>query len=148
MSLKEEISSGIKQAMRDKDQAALRALRSVKSAILLAETDGSGKEVDDSAVIRIIQKLSKQRKDSLDLYNEQNRPDLAQKEMEELEVLERYLPKAMDENELKAFLTELVKELGASGMQDMGKTMAAAQQRLAGKADGKTISTIVKQLLS
>ncbi|TVR77998.1 MAG: GatB/YqeY domain-containing protein [Saprospirales bacterium] len=148
MSLKEEINGGIKQAMKDKNQAALRALRSVKSAILLAETDGSGKEVDDSAVIRIIQKLSKQRKDSLDLYIEQNRPDLAEKEREELEILERYLPKAMGENELKAFLTELVRELGASGMQDMGRTMGAAQQRLAGRADGKAISAIVRQLLN
>ena len=147
MSLKEKINSDIKSAMREKNQGALRALRSVKSAILIAETDGSGRDVDDTAVIKIIQKLTKQRKDSLSLYEEQNRPDLALKEEEELAVLEQFLPKEMGEDELRIFLKNLVADLNATGMQDMGRVMGEAQKRLAGRADGKAISAVVRDLL-
>ncbi|TVQ46263.1 MAG: GatB/YqeY domain-containing protein [Saprospirales bacterium] len=147
MNLKDQINQDIKNAMRAKDQAALRALRSIKSAILLAETDGSGNEVDDAVVLKIIQKLAKQRKESLELFENQNRPDLAEKESEELKTLENYLPKQMSESELEVFLKNLVSELGAEGMKDMGKVMGAAQGQLAGKADGKAISKIVRELL-
>ena len=147
MNLKDQINQDIKNAMRAKDQAALRALRSIKSAILLAETDGSGNEVDDAVVLKIIQKLAKQRKESLELFDKQNRPDLAEKEQEELNTLEKYLPKPMGEEELLAFLKKLVADTGAEGMKDMGKVMGAAQAQLAGKADGKAISKIVRELL-
>ncbi len=148
MNLKDQINSDIKDAMRAKDQAALRALRSVKSAVLLAETDGSGREVDDSSVLKIIQKLVKQRKESLELFENENRSDLADKEKEELEVLEKYLPKAMDKEELHQFLKNLVDELNADSMKDMGRVMSEAQSRLAGRADGKEISAIVRNLLA
>lgn len=148
MNLKDQINDDIKNAMRAKDQAALRALRSIKSTILLAETDGSGNEVNDAVVLKIIQKLSKQRKESLELYEQQNRPDLAEKEQEELNTLETYLPKPMSESELQAFLKNLILDLGAEGMKDMGKVMGAAQTKLAGKADGKAISKIVRELLN
>ena len=148
MNLKDQINSDIKDAMRAKDQAALRALRSVKSAVLLAETDGSGREVDDSSVLKIIQKLVKQRKESLELFENENRSDLAEKEKEELEVLEKYLPKAMDKEELHQFLENLVDELNADSMKDMGRVMSEAQSRLAGRADGKEISAIVRNLLA
>ncbi len=147
MNLKDQINHDIKNAMRAKDQAALRALRSIKSAILLAETDGSGNEVDDAVVLKIIQKLAKQRKESLELFEKQNRPDLAEKEQEELNTLEKYLPKPMSEDELQTFLKKLVADTGAEGMKDMGKVMGAAQAQLAGKADGKAISKIVRELL-
>lgn len=148
MNLKDQINSDIKDAMRAKDQAALRALRSVKSAVLLAETDGSGREVDDSSVLKIIQKLVKQRKESLELFENENRSDLADKEKEELEVLEKYLPKAMDKEELHQFLENLVDELNADSMKDMGRVMSEAQSRIAGRADGKEISAIVRNLLA
>lgn len=148
MSLKEKINQDIKTAMKAKDQDALRALRSVKSAVLLAETDGSGKEVGDTEVIKMIQKLAKQRNESLALYEEQNRPDLAEKEKLELEILEKYLPKAMGEAELRKFLKELVTELNADGMKDMGRVMGEAQKRLAGRADGKLVSSLVRELLN
>ena len=148
MNLKDQINHDIKNAMRAKDQAALRALRSIKSAILLAETDGSGNEVDDAAVLKIIQKLAKQRKESFELFEKQNRPDLAEKEQEELNTLEKYLPKPMSEDELQVFLKKLVADTGAEGMKDMGKVMGAAQAQLAGKADGKAISKIVRELLN
>lgn len=147
MDLKERINSDIKDAMRAKDHAALRALRSVKSAILLAETDGSGDEVGDDKVLKIIQKLSKQRKESLELYERENREDLAVKERQELEVLEKYLPKAMSAEDLEKFLKNLIAEMGASGMKDMGNVMNEALGRLAGKADGKEVSSIVRKLL-
>lgn len=147
MKLKEKINEDIKDAMRSKDQAALRALRSVKSAVLLAETDGSGKEVDDPVVLKIVQKLAKQRKESLDLYERENRPDLAAKEKEELDILEKYLPRALSREELEKFVKDLIDELGADGMKDMGRVMNEALTRLAGKADGKEVSGIVRSFL-
>ncbi len=147
MSLEAKIGSDLKEAMKAKDQASLRTIRAVKAAILLFKTSGEGKEFNDEAGIKIIQKLVKQRQDSYDIYIKQNREDLAQTEKEEIEVLQRYLPKQMDEGELKSFLENLVEKAGASGMKDMGKVMGLANQQLAGKADGKTIAQIVKSIL-
>ena len=148
MSLESQLMNDLKEAMKAKDQAALRAIRAAKAAILLFKTDGSGKELDETSEIKLVQKLVKQRQDSLDIYEKQGREDLAIVEREEIEVLKNYLPKAMSEDELRAFLANLIQELGASGMQDMGKVMGAANAQLAGKADGRTISGIVRELLT
>jgi len=138
----------LKEAMKTKDQASLRAIRAAKAAILLFKTDGSGKELDEAAEIKLIQKLVKQRQDSLEIYKKQGREDLAVIEREEIEVLKRYLPEEISEDDLRAFLEKLISELGAEGMKDMGRVMGMASQKLAGKADGKTISSIVRNLLT
>ena len=138
----------LKEAMKTKDQASLRAIRAAKAAILLFKTDGSGKELDEAAEIKLIQKLVKQRQDSLEIYKNQGREDLAVIEREEIEVLKRYLPEEISEDDLRAFLEKLISELGAEGMKDMGRVMGMASQKLAGKADGKTISNIVRNLLT
>lgn len=143
-----KLNEDLKQAMKAKDQVSLRGIRAIKAAILLAETDGSGKKVDDDAFIKIVQKLIKQRKDSLEIYEKQNREDLAKVEREEIEVLEGYLPEQLSEEELKVELQSIIDETGASSMKDMGTVMGKATQKLAGRADGKTISTVVRQLLS
>ena len=148
MRLEERIMGDLKEAMKQKDQAALRSIRAVKAAILLVKTDGSGKELDEAGEIKLIQKLVKQRQDSLDIYNKQGREDLAVVEKEEIEVLQRYLPEQLDEAALRPIIEGIIAEIGASGMQDMGRVMGAASQKLAGKADGKTISGIVKAILS
>ena len=142
------ISKDLIVAMKSKDQAALRALRAIKSEILLFKTSGSDNELDEAAEIKMLQKMVKQRKDSLSVFEEQGREDLAVKEREEIDVISKYLPEQMDEATLRDFIGNLVEELGASGMQDMGRVMGQANQRLKGKADGKTIATIVKELLS
>lgn len=147
MSFSEKINADLKEAMKAQDQVALRGIRAIKAAILLANTDGSGKEIDDERAIQILQKLVKQRRESLDIYNQQGREDLAQVEREEILVIERYLPAQMDENELKSELSTIIQELGAQGPKDMGKVMGAASKKLAGRADGKAISSIVKELL-
>ena len=147
MSLESKIMQDLKAAMKAKDQVALRGIRAIKSAILLAKTDGSGKALDEAAEIKILQKLVKQRKDSLAIYEKQGREDLAKIESEEIVVIEKYLPQQMDAAALTAFLKNIVAQTGASSMRDMGKVMGMASKQLAGKADGKTISTIVKQLL-
>jgi uncharacterized protein YqeY len=138
----------LKEAMKSKDQAALRAIRAAKAAILLFKTDGSGNELDEASEIKMVQKLVKQRQDSLEIFEKQGREDLASIERDEIEVLKNYLPKAMSEDELRTALTEMISSMGASGMKDMGKVMGAANAQLAGKADGRTISVIVKELLS
>lgn len=148
MSLETKIMEDLKAAMKAKDQVALRGIRAIKAAILIAKTDGSGKEVDEAKEIQILQKLVKQRKDSLDIYEKQNREDLAKTEREEIPIIEKYLPKQMDEAELEGVLKALVEQTGASGMADMGKVMGLASKQLAGKADGKTISSVVRRLLS
>ncbi len=148
MSLESKINVDLKEAMKAKDQAKLRGIRAIKSAILLLKTDGSGKAIDESAEIKLLQKLIKQRKDSLEIYEKQNREDLATKEREEIEVITRYLPEQLSAEELEEKLKEIVAETGASSMKDMGKIMGIANKRFAGKADGKTISGIVKKLLS
>lgn len=148
MSLEEKINNDIKEAMKARDQAWLRGVRAVKAAILLAKTDGSGGEIEGDREIKLLQKLVKQRQDSLAIYETQNRPDLALIEKEEIEIIQRYLPKQMGTEELESFIADLIKENNASGVKDMGKIMGLATKGLAGKADGKTIAEIVKKLLS
>lgn len=149
MNLEEKINADLKQAMLNKDEAGLRGIRAIKSAILLAKTEkGGAKEVDGDTEIKLLQKLVKQRKDALEIYLKENREDLARKEREEIEVIERYLPKQMNADELKVILKKIMDEAGAKTPQDMGKVMGLASKQLAGKADGKTISAIVKELLA
>jgi len=148
MKLEEKVMADLKAAMKAKDQAALRSIRAIKAAILLTKTDGSGKELDEAGEIKLIQKLVKQRQDSLDIFEKQGREDLAVTEREEIEVLQRYLPKQLSAEELSPIIKEIIQQTGASSMKDMGKVMGMASGKLAGQADGKTISSIVKQLLS
>lgn len=138
----------LKEAMKNKDEAAKRGIRAIKAAILLAKTDGSGEEINDEKEIKILQKLVKQRRDSLEIYEKQDREDLAVVEREEIEVIERYLPKQLSEAELEVVLKKIIADTGAEGMKDMGKVMGAATKELAGKADGKLISQVVRKLLS
>jgi uncharacterized protein len=147
MTLEERINQDLKEAMKAKDQVALRGIRAIKAAILLEKTSGTKHDLDADADIKILQKLVKQRRDSLDIYEKQNRPDLAQTEREEIEIIERYLPQQLSEAELRAELEAIVAETGASSMKDMGQVMGAASKKLAGRADGKAISSIVKELL-
>lgn len=147
MSLEKRIMTDLKEAMKAKDQAALRSIRAIKAAILLTKTDGSGKELDEAGEIKLIQKLVKQRQDSLDIYVKQGREDLAVTEREEIAVLQNYLPEQMSDEDLTAYLQDLIAKTGANSMKDMGKVMGMASQGLAGKADGKTISAKVKELL-
>lgn len=148
MTLETRLMADLKDAMKSKDQAALRAIRAAKAAILLFKTDGSGKELDTASEIKMIQKLVKQRQDSLDIYEKQGREDLAVVEREEIEVLKRYLPEEMSDEELKANIKRIIDETGASGMKDMGRVMGMASKQLAGKADGRRISEVVKEFLS
>jgi uncharacterized protein YqeY len=147
MSLEQKIMTDLKAAMKAKDQAALRGIRAIKAAILLVKTDGSGKELNEDGEIKMLQKLVKQRKDSLDIYVKQGREDLAQVEREEIAVIEKYLPEQMSAEDLEAFLKGVIEKVGATSMRDMGKVMGMASKQLAGKADGKTISMTVKKLL-
>ena len=148
MALAQQIQQDMKEAMRQKDQAALRALRAIKSAILLAQTDGSSKELDQDAEIKLLQKLVKQRRDSIAVYEEQGRDDLASDEKEELAVIEKYLPEAMSEEELEALAASIIEKTGASGKADMGKVMGLLGKEVAGRADGKTMAAVVGRLLS
>jgi uncharacterized protein YqeY len=149
MKLTEQISEDIKTAMRSKDKVSLEALRAAKTAFTLALTqEGSTGELSDDAALKIIQKLVKQRKDAAAIYKEQFREDLHDKEIAEATVLEKYLPAKMDCAELETFLSALITKVGAIDMKDMGKVMGMATKELAGKADGKEISEIVKKLLS
>ena len=149
MSLEQKIMSELKIAMLAKDEKGLRSLRAVKAAILLAKTsEGAGGELKEEDEVKLLQKLVKQRKDSLEIYQQQNRSDLAQKEQEEIEVIEKFLPKQLSAEELKAILAKIIADTGASSPADMGKVMGAATRQLAGKADGKTISSLVKELLA
>ncbi len=148
MSLEAKIITDLKAAMKAKDKVALRGIRAIKSQIILAKTDGSGKDLDEAAEIKMLQKMVKQRKDSISIYEKQNRPELAATEKEEVEVIERYLPQQMNEAELTGVLQAIIAQTGATSMKDMGKIMGMASKQLGGKADGKTISGIVKKLLS
>lgn len=149
MSLELTINQEIKTAMLAKQEAALRGLRAIKSAILLAKTaDGRNGELSEDDEVKILQKLAKQRKDSLEVFVTQNREDLAQKEREELSIIEKFLPAQMNEAELRAALQSLIAEVGPAGPGDMGKVMGVATKQLAGKADGKMISAMVKELLA
>ena len=140
MSLEQKIMQDLKTAMKAKDQASLRGIRAIKSAIQLAKTDGSGTEIDAGAEIKMLQKLVKQRQDSLNIFEEQGREDLAQVEREEIEVIQRYLPEQMSDEVLEQKLREIIARVGAESMRDMGKVMGIASKEFAGKADGKTIS--------
>ena len=149
MALEQNVNEQLKQAMLAKDEKRLRGLRAIKAAIIIAKTaEGAGGQVSADEEIKMLQKLVKQRKDSLEIYQQQNRADLAQKEQEEIEVIEAFLPKQMSEEELKEALTKIIADTGASSPADMGKVMGAATKQLAGKADGKTISAMVKALLA
>ncbi len=149
MSLEQKIMTDLKAAMIAKDEAALRSLRAIKAAILLAKTsEGAGGELKEEDEIRMLQKLVKSRKDSLEIYQQQNRPDLAKKEEEEIAVIEKYLPKQLSPEEIKAELSAIIASVGATSPADMGKVMGSATKQLAGKADGKTISALVKELLA
>lgn len=135
----------MKEAMKAKDEATLRGLRAIKAALLLLKTSGS--EVTEDAEMKALQKMVKQRKDSLEIFQQQNRPDLAQKEEEEIKVIEKFLPQQMSEDELKLAVQKIIIDTGASSPADMGKVMGVATKQLAGKADGKAISAAVKELL-
>lgn len=148
MSLETKINNDLKEAMRAKDQVALRGIRAIKSAILILKTDGSGEAVDEDKEIKLLQRLVKQRKESLAIYEKQNREDLAVKEREEIEVIERYLPAQMDNVELEKVIKEIIGQTGATSMKDMGRVMGIASQKLSGRADGKAISAVVKTLLT
>ena len=148
MSLEQKIATALVGAMKAKDQGGLRALRAIKAEILLFKTSGTGEELNDAAEIKILQKMVKQRKESMSIYEEQGREDLANVEREEIAVIEGFLPEQMSEADLTAFITSLISEVGAAGMKDMGRVMSEANKRLAGKADGKTVAGIVKTLLS
>ena len=148
MSLQDQINNHIKEAMKAKDTVKLTALRAVKSQLLLAATEkGADGETSEEAGMKMLQKLVKQRKDSAALYVEQGRQDLADPELAEAAIIEKYLPEQMSEEELKPILKGIINQVGASGPQDTGKVMGMASKQLAGKADGKTISTVVKSLL-
>ncbi|HAL94761.1 MAG: GatB/YqeY domain-containing protein [Chitinophagaceae bacterium] len=149
MSLEQQIMSDLKAAMLAKNEVALRSLRAIKAAILLAKTaEGGSGELSADAEMKILQKMVKQRKDSLDIFSQQGRTDLAQKEQEEIAVIEKFLPKQMDAEELRVVLKEIIAKTGASTAADMGKVMGAANKELAGKAEGKLIASLVKELLS
>jgi uncharacterized protein YqeY len=149
MSLEQKIMAELKTAMLAKDEKSLRSLRAIKAAILLAKTsEGGGGEIKEEDEIKLLQKLVKQRKDSLEIYEQQKRDDLAQKEKEEIEVIEKFLPKQLSADELKEIIAKIIAETGASSPADMGKVMGNATKQLAGKADGKTISAVVKELLA
>ena len=149
MNLEQKIMAELKVAMLAKDEAALRSLRAVKAAILLAKTsEGAGGELKEEDETKLLQKLVKQRKDSLEIFEQQNRTDLAQKEKEEIAVIEKFLPKQLSQEEIRDALTRIIATTGASSPADMGKVMGVATRELAGKADGKTISAIVKEMLA
>jgi len=148
MSLITQIDQDIKQAMLAKQADRLRGLRAIKSALLLAKTEkGAAEELTPDAEIKVLQKLVKQRKESADIYKAQNRDDLYQIEIDEMKVIEPYLPQQMTRFEIEGYLQDLISRLGVTSVQEMGKVMGAANKELAGKADGKTISEVVKQLL-
>ena len=144
-----QIDQDIKQAMLAKQEARLRGLRAIKSALLLARTEkGASEELSQETEIKILQRLIKQRRESADIYKAQNREDLYNIEAEEMQVIEAYLPKQMERGEVEAYLKELIARVGATSVKDMGKVMGVANKELAGKADGRTISEVVKQLLA
>lgn len=149
MSLEQKVMDEMKQAMRAKDEAALRTLRAIKAAILIEKTSsGASDSMTEDAEIKMLQKMAKQRRDSLDIFTTQNREDLAVKEREELSIIERFLPKQMSAEELQAEVKAIIEQVGATSPADMGKVMGVASKQLAGKADGKAISETVKQILA
>ena len=148
MSLEKKIMEAIKTAMKEKNQQALAAMRAVKAELILLKTSGSLSELNEIDENKILQKLVKQRKDSASIFSEQNREDLAIPELEQAEIISQFLPKQMSEYEVEIVVAEIINKTGANSMKDMGKVMGLTNSQLAGKADGKTISGIVKKLLS
>jgi len=149
MNLEQKVMADMKEAMKAKDEASLRGLRAIKAEIIKAKTEpGAGGELSEDTENKMLQKMMKQRKDSLEIYRTQKRDDLAKKEEEEIAIIEKFLPKQMDEAELKEALKKIIEEVGASSPADMGKVMGVATKQFAGKADGKIISATVKELLS
>jgi len=149
MSLEQKIMTELKAAMLAKDEAGLRSLRAIKAAILLAKTaEGAGGELKEDEEIKLLQKLVKQRKDSLEIFQQQKRDDLAKKEQEEIAIIEKFLPQQLSPAELKEALQKIISETGAVGHADLGKVMGIASKQFAGKADGKTISALAKELLA
>jgi len=149
MNLEQKIMADMKEAMKAKDEASLRGLRAIKAEIIKAKTEpGAGGELSEDTENKMLQKMMKQRKDSLEIYRTQKRDDLAKKEEEEITIIEKFLPKQMNEAELKEALKKIIEEVGASSPADMGKVMGVATKQFAGKADGKIISATVKELLS
>lgn len=149
MSLQQEVMTAMKAAMKAKDQTALTALRAVKSAILLAQTEnGASGELSEEEELKLLQKLVKQRKDSAAIFEQQDRKDLAEPELAEAKVIEQFLPEALSEEEIEKVVVATIEKVGASGMKDMGEVMGMVSKELAGQADGKTISTIVKNKLA
>lgn len=149
MSLENTIMTAMKESMKSKDQTSLRSLRAIKSAIILQKTQkGSSDEISIEDELKILQKLVKQRKDSADIYQNQDRMDLAQPELDEIKVIEKFLPEALSEKEIEEAVKKVINDVGADGMKDMGKIMGIVTKKLIGKADGKTISTIVRNNLT
>lgn len=149
MSLQENVMAALKDAMKAKDQTALTALRAVKSAILLAQTEGGAQgQLSEEQELKILQKQVKQRKDSAAVYLEQGREDLAAPELAEAEIISQFLPAALSEEDIEKVVVDTINKVGAEGMKDMGKVMGIVSKELAGRADGKTISNIVKAKLS
>lgn len=147
MNFEERINAELKTAMLAKDEASVRGLRAIKQSILMAKTSGAATMTAEDE-IKMLQKLVKQRKESVEIYQQQNRPDLAKPELEEISVIEKFLPKQMDEAEIRSELKRIIAEAGASSPQDMGKVMGAASKFFAGKADNKIVSGLVKELLA
>jgi uncharacterized protein YqeY len=148
MELEKKVMERLKEAMKSKDDAALRALRAIKAAILTAKTEKGAGEMDEAKESQLVMKLAKQRKESIEIFEKHGRADLAQTEREELEVLNTFLPKQMTEEELTPLIQKIISDLGVTDAKEMGKVMGAANKEFAGKADGGTISKIVKQLLA
>ena len=148
MGLQEQLQADLKTAMKAKDDQSKRGIRAIKNALLLAKTDGSGEEMTEEKEIKLLQKLVKQRKESATIYEREGREDLAKPEREEIAVIERYLPAQLSETELEAELKPIIEQTGASSMKDMGKVMGLANKKLAGRADGRSISTVIKRLLT
>jgi uncharacterized protein YqeY len=149
MALEQKVMAELKTAMLAKDEAALRGLRAIKAAIILAKTsEGAGGELHEADESKLLQKLVKQRKDSLAIYQQQHRADLAKKEEEEIAIIERFLPKQLDETALRAIISTIIAETGATSPADIGKVMGVATKQLAGQADGKTINAVARELLS
>lgn len=148
MSLQQQITEQLKAAMKAKDTVALESLRAIKSAILLTQTQAGAKELTADDEIKLVQKLVKQRKDSAEIFRQQGREDLAEPEEAQIKIIEQFLPEQLDEAAIANIVEEIIAQTNADGMKDMGKVMGMASKQLAGKADGKTISTIVRKKLA
>lgn len=148
MSLTNRINAGIKDAMKAKNEARKRTLRAVKAQLLLLQTSGDVEEITEADEIKLLQKMVKERQDSYEIYQKQGRDDLAKPEKEEMDILKEFLPKQMDKEELTEEIKAIIEQTGANSMRDMGKVMGVANKKFAGKADGKTISSLVKELLA